>query len=659
MAKARLRSRRVSSLGHHVLLALSVAALASAGLRTASLVAPRGLERAVAGATFAAAFAGLEAMGLGLVDLGGSWVALGLAAAATWAAALLALPAPALSVGAELSAWWREAPPATRIAVGAVGGAGLAWAVWLVRHPALGFDSVQYHIPEAVTWVRDGNPGAPISGILSGVTNLPLMSEVLLAWQVGIARSLVPVSLWAPATMLLLASSGWLGLRTIGVGRAATATAVAALCATPIVTHYQMNGAYNDLPALAWLVAAAALTAGSRRNTLLLVPALLAGGLAAGTKTTVLPMTVFLLALGLWWSRDRLHAVARPLAFAAAPALVLGGLWYVRDFVRHGSPFWPDVGTPWGDPVPYEAPSFLDRPRETLDRFLDDYVDVFAGGIVLFVGALLAPFVAGRRAVWVAGATTAVSLLLWLNAPATGAAESGSVVGTLSTLRYILPAVAAAITTLALTTRTGGPVGAVAGLVLAVALVINVVQTRDLGFPSVPSVFTPLAGAALGAGAVLAVSALPPPPLPRLAACVAGLALLVLAGAALAAGAPGFLERHAKANAHTVYPYAAMIGWLAAQPDYRNRGDPVAMVPIPNGSVVGDRLEHRLEFIPLHEPCARVRARLRRQWLLINYLGIIRRFTAARCLAGVRPSFSGSGFRAYRPVRRRPRAATR
>jgi hypothetical protein len=641
----------VSSLGHHVLLALSVAALGSAGLRTASLVAPRGLERALAGATFAAAAAGLEAMGLGLVDLGGSWAALALAAAATWAAAMVAVPSPEVPVGAELSAWWRDAPTATRVAIGAVGGAGLAWAVWLVRHPALGFDSVQYHIPEAITWVRDGNPGAPISGILSGVTNLPLMSEVLLAWQVGIARSLVPVSLWAPATMLLLTASGWLGLRTLGVGRAATATAVAALCATPIVTHYQMNGAYNDLPALAWLTAAAALTAGSRRNTLLLVPALLAGGLAAGTKTTVLPMTIFVLAVGLWTSRDRLRAVARPLAFAAAPALVLGGLWYARDFVRHGSPFWPDVGTPWGDPVPYDAPSFLDRPRETLDRFLDDYLDVFAGGIVLFAGAILAPFVARRRAVWVAGATTAVSLLLWLNAPATGLAESGSVVGTLSTLRYILPAVAAAIVTLALTTRAGGPVGAVAGLVLAVALVINVVQTRDLGFPSVPSVFTPLAGAVLGAGAALGVSALPAPPaLPRLAAPVAGLALLVLVGAALAAGAPGFLERHAKSNAHTVYPYAAMIGWLAAQPDYRDRSHPVAMVPIPNGSVVGDHLEHRLEFIPLREPCARVRARLRRQWVLINYLGIVRRFTAVRCLADVRPSFSGSGFRAYRPA---------
>ncbi len=215
--------------------------------------------------------------------------------------------------------------------MGAVGGAGAAWAAWLVHVPALGYDSVNYHLPEVVIWVRDGNPGAVIPGILDSVTYLPLMAEVLLAWQVGIARSLVPVSLLAPASMLLLAVSGWLGLRTLDVGRLASAVAVGTLCAAPMVTHYQMNGAYNDLPALSWLITAGALAAASRRNTALLAPALVAAALAAGTKTTALPLSLFVVVLAAL-------AAAGPAAPAGAPARARGrrGAGDRRVLVRAG-----------------------------------------------------------------------------------------------------------------------------------------------------------------------------------------------------------------------------------------------------------------------------------------------------------------------------------
>jgi hypothetical protein len=426
---------------------------------------------------------------------------------------------------------------------------------------------------------------------------------------------------------------------------------VAALCATPVVTHYQMNGAYNDLPALAWLVTTGALAAASRRNPALLVPTLLAGGLAAGTKTTALPVTVLLLALALWPHRRRLRPLAVPLAVASAGALVLGGLWYVRDLVDHGSPFWPDVAAPWGDPSPVSSPSFIERPRATLDRFGDEYHRLLAGAITMIVAALVVPLLARRRAIWAAGAVTAASLLLWLNAPATGAAEGGSTVGTVSTLRYGLPALAAAITTLALATRQPGPARMLAVAALAAGLLLGVIQTHALGYPSVPGAEVLLAGALLGAGAAAALSAVGDrvSSIPRWsAAAIPALALVAVAGA-LAAGAPGYVERHARANATTTYPYAPLIRWLAEQPRYRTGRNPVAMAPIPNGVVVGDRLQHRFELIPFREPCARVRARLRRQWVLLNFLGIVRRFSAARCLAGVRPAFQGPGFRAYRP----------
>ncbi len=641
----------MSSIAHHAALSMSVLALAAAGLRAASQLAPAGLERVVTTATFATSAAGLEALALALLGLAGDPIRLGLAAATTWALALALFPAPRVPLTAELGGAWRTASPAVRAIVAAVGGAGAAWAAWLVHVPALGYDSVNYHLPEVVVWVRDGNPGAVIPGILDSVTYLPLMAEVLLTWQVAIARSLVPVSLLAPASMLLLIVSGWLGLRTLEVARLPSAAAVGALCAAPMVTHYQMNGAYNDLPALSWLITAAGLAAASRRNAALLAPTLLAAALAAGTKTTALPLSLFVVVLAAWPQRGRLRPLALPLALAGAGALVIGGFWYARDLVVHGSPFWPDVAAPWGDPTPVESPSFLDRPRATIDLFLDDYLELFLGGLVTIGAALVVPFAGRDRAVWIGGAATAVSFLLWLNAPATGAAEDGSVVGTLSTVRYVLPALAAATLTLALATRNGGVAGRAAGLVLAAVVVIDVLQTRALGYPHVPGVRVLALGGLLGAAAAIAAGALSGRlgAMPRWAGAAIVVATLAIATGALAVGASGFVERHAQANENTVYPYAEMVRWLAEQPRYQDSDDPVAIAPIPNGSVVGDRLQHRIEVVPFREPCRAVRARLRDHWVLLNFLDVVRDFTAARCLEGYEPSFEGPGFRAYRP----------
>ncbi len=54
-------------------------------------------------------------------------------------------------------------------------------------------------------------------------------------------------------------------------------------------------------------------------------------------------------------------------------------------------------------------------------------------------------------------------------------------------------------------------------------------------------------------------------------------------------------------------------------------------------------------MVPFREPCDAVRARLRDHWVLLNFLDVVRDFTAARCLEGIEPSFEGAGFRAYRP----------
>src|SRR3954468_2256269 len=90
----------------HALLGASVAALAAAGVRAASPIAPAGLPRLLVAATLAASAAVAEAILLGLLALGGSTIALTAAAIATWILTRTFTKEPARSPAAELTEWW-------------------------------------------------------------------------------------------------------------------------------------------------------------------------------------------------------------------------------------------------------------------------------------------------------------------------------------------------------------------------------------------------------------------------------------------------------------------------------------------------------------------------------------------------------------------------
>src|SRR5213079_1159211 len=110
----------------------------------------------------------------------------------------------------------------------------------------------------------------------------PLVTEVTVGWAMGISRSFVPLVLWPWITLTLMAAAAWGGLRALDVPRPAAGLAAAALCTNPWLLGWQSNGSVTDPPALAWLVVCAGLTAMSRRNAALLVPAVVAAGLAVG-----------------------------------------------------------------------------------------------------------------------------------------------------------------------------------------------------------------------------------------------------------------------------------------------------------------------------------------------------------------------------------------
>jgi hypothetical protein len=617
---------------HHALLGLAVAGLGGAGFRAASLASPRGLPRALAAASFAAAAAVIEAMTLGLVGLGGSSAALAGAAGLTWLGTRALAPAPEIGALQDLAAWWQALAPGERIVLGALGGAGLAWTGWLLRYPAFGYDTLLYHLPEAIIWVQQGTPGTS-EAIGSGgpVGSYPLAQEVLTGWAMGIARSFVPATLLVPATAMLTLAGGWCCLRTLRVPRIAAALGLGAVLSLPASIAYGRTGAGVDPAAFAWLAACAGLCAASVRRPALLAPAIVAGGLAIGSKTTALPLTLLAIGLALVASRRQLRWRRGALAAAAGAAGVVGAFWYVRNFAEHGSPFWPFLEGPWGDPRPVSVEtagySFLDRPGDTLSRAGGFYLDQFVGGMLLLGGALLAPFVARRAAVALAAAATALSLLLWLNAPLTGVSnEPGFDPGTGDAVRYMLPGLGAAVLTLGLAARAGGAARWFATAVLGLALGAGLNQTFELGFPGAPSAFVPLAGAA--AGALVAALAgrysrsslrlstgrvTVPVPRPALVAAAAA-----MAGCALAVAAPGYLSRHAETGIFDS-------GLVAYFDNRKSDSRPVYFSGAINALVSGDRLQREVALLPVDESCFAVRRRRRTAWVVVERLGAARR----------------------------------
>lgn len=638
---------------HHVLLAVAVLALGGAALRVASLAAPRGIERVLAAAVLAFATAVVEVLALGLAGLGGTSAALAAAAALTWLGARR-VPAPALAPLDELRGWWGALPLPRRAVAGALVGVWAACQWWLLQHPTLGFDSVLYHLSEAAVWVGSGHAGAtdPVIRTLP-VTSYPITDEVFASWSMGLGRSFVPVSFLVPAQIVLLGLAAWSGLRSVRVSALPRALATAAVVCLPAVIGWQSNGALTDPASLAWLVACAALCAAARERPALLAPAVVAGGLAVGTKTTTAIVAIALLGWALWTERARLRPLWRALALAALLAVGSGGVWYLRNLFEHGSPLWPFVAAPWGTPLPRSTgsvnESFAQHPRETIEVVGDLYTSRFLGGIVLLAGGLVAPLLARRRRiVWIASAAAAVSFLAWSRAPFTGVppAELRIAEGVFSTTRYLAPAIAAAVLALGLAADGRGLRALLAQFTLIAGIAIELVQTFRLGWPAMPAATTPLAGAVAGA----AVAALlhvargwriprPPPAAIRPGLLVAAVAL----GALLAVPASGYVRRHARSE---VFAHG-LSGWMAGRPDDSRT---VWSTPVTVATLTGDHVRRRLRPIPTDEGCAALRAHARRDYVVV-FVGPLPapvRPNLSRCIRRA-PSYADDAFRAWAP----------
>ena len=597
-------------LGHHALLAVAVAALAAAGWRLGGRFTSDPVERALVAATAGACAAVVEALLLGRVGAGGSAPGLLAAAVATYALARLVLE-PVAS-----PAWWSRLDRNERLAVGAAAGSLAALCVWLLRHPVLGIDATTYHLPEAIGWVQQGNTGAtPLVNVEFQTGSFPLTHETLLSWSMGLSHSFVPATLWMIAMLALLAISLGIGLRRLGCGLGVALLAVAAVLTEPVLAQH-LGKPKNDLPAVAWLAACCALCAcaapwGARAaRPRLLGPALAAAGLAVGCKTTVAPLAVIALGASIWACRGALRPARAALAGGLLVATAVGGVWYIRNLIAHGSPLWPFGDLLGGDPIPIYLEridaSFLERPRASLDGRVGAYVESVAGGLLLVAGGI-AGLAALRRSRLVAGAAaaTVVSVLAWVSAPYTGRASDPLLDVSLTAVRYLVPVIMAGAVALALWGRWSRPARAV----LVVALAWNLLRTGAVGFPDVPGPHVLVLGAV--AGALVALAAGRGGGRLRLVGAVSLLAAVALS----AHGADGWLSRVAQTNGTAAAPLEA---YFAAQPGWSEGRAPVAFVTQVIGPLAGDRLSHPIALIPGDEPCEATRERLARGWVVMR-----------------------------------------
>ena len=503
--------------------------------------------------------------------------------------------------------------------------AGIAVAAAVVAHFSIGtraalgsgmtgFDSTWYHGPFAAGFAQRGS-----------TLDLQLIAPQYLAWFYPQNSELLHaggILVFGRDVLSPLFSLGWLGGclvaawcigRPFGAGPISMAGAALVLGSGALAD--QSGEARNDIPAIFFLLAAAALAANAlaaRPRGAALRPGALAAigiaaGLAAGTKVNYLaPAAAFAVGLALLAPRGRR---AGSFAVAAAAAFAAGGYWYVRNLVHAGSPL------PWLKGVLLPAPDqpLGGREEHGITDYLFDFGvwgDWFGPGLREGLG-LLWPVLGlaglagillclGRRAepgLRLLAVVALATLAAWLVAPASAEGPQGSPVGFVSGLRYLAPALALALALLPLAPPLRGQRArlAVAGAFVAVLPFADASSEPWTSGYLATAVLAGLATAAVFA--VISDRRLRPSS-PRLAAAAAA----VLAAAAVAGGyrvQRSYLENRYAEPSFTTPGLDAAFAWGRDL-----SGASIAVTTTRQYPFWGTDLSNRVRFVGVERPHA-------------------------------------------------------
>ena len=357
-----------------------------------------------------------------------------------------------------------------------------------------GFDSLWYHLPWAASFAQTGS-----------ITELRFTdAEYLTPFYPATAEMLhgLGIVLLGRDTLSPGINLMWLGLtllaaycigRPRGVGAATTIGAALAM-GTTMMDYSQAGSAANDVVAVFFLLAAAALLMSEPERPAARVLAAVAGGLAVGTKLTLLA-PVFALTVGLIATAPRGRRISTA-ALWLGPLSVAGGFWYARNLIAVGNPLpWTSAGGILPTPAPplqqhtgYSVAHYL-----TSSHFWSAFAQpALAAGLGRWWWAVLAVAIGGpllcllpqrlgrnddyfngssQAVVRMLGAAALFSLAAYLFTPETAAGPAGDPLGFAFNLRYLAPALTLSLAVAPLAPALASP-RARTGVVAALAIVL-------------------------------------------------------------------------------------------------------------------------------------------------------------------------------------------
>jgi hypothetical protein len=398
--------------------------------------------------------------------------------------------------------------PLTRFAAAAaVIGVLAEWLVSIHRNARDGihaFDSLHYHLTLSAHFAQDHSILHTHRLDALGVSTwYPLNSELLQ----GAGMLMLKTTALTLVIDLLMLVGVLLAAWVLGSQYGAGPLAVLAICLPlAFMGPLYAGSAANDWMSVWPLLAAVALLAAGRaQGRQLSLPVVgvagLAGGLAIGTKLTVLTPTVALfvvavaLAKGFRW---------RAAGISAAAHLLTGGYWYVRDLIIVGNPL-PATKVGIGPlQLPKPATPFLDTQDFAVVHYLTDWhvirtffvpgLDWFLGpawpAVVVLVAAgfvLAAQRVRQDRILLSAGVVGLISVATWVVTPTSAGGPDGNPFLFPFNIRYALVGITLGLLLLAIRV-VGGRLELPVTLVLIAVLVVTLARREAwvVGWPKEP-----------------------------------------------------------------------------------------------------------------------------------------------------------------------------
>jgi hypothetical protein len=229
--------------------------------------------------------------------------------------------------------------PTTIAVVLAVAVLSAHWLVLTANSLSAGiasFDSLWYHMPFAARFAQSASVSSLHFTLADAYTayypaNAELIHTVgIVALRSDLLSPLVNL-MWLPVALIASWSLG----RRWSIQPQTLAAGCLAL-SVPVLGSTQPGQAFNDIPGLAMLIAAAALALGAYDRPIMLISCGLALGFAVGTKLTFMVPAFVLFAAMVMLNRKR--GLRRGVVLLLAPLALTGCWWYVRNAVVDGNP---------------------------------------------------------------------------------------------------------------------------------------------------------------------------------------------------------------------------------------------------------------------------------------------------------------------------------